>query len=341
LSDQSWAKESPLIDQWIESKIQNQELSKHVVKSYRHYLRRLLSGMALTPQEALSQAKQDVNAFWTHAKNSNGLTPVGKHLALMAMKNWVRFHGIYPPADRLKHPKSTRQAGSLSWEEAQAVCNSASKPYNVMLKLMLHCGWGISELLKFNSPETWERVKAYLASNPSQEYFRFNFQDRKTNPQPYFSLIPVTLLKEIVASGVTLPFSTEKGHPFSFEHYNLMVQYLGSAFHTALKRAPIPPTQGHISVHEMRDCFKTRCTLSKVPYEVGEFAIGHILDQRGYEKCYRDEPWMWSELRKVYAGTVVVPETDLWVAMQNAMQKDPEGFKKFVEAVKGIKVSEN
>lgn len=311
VSDATWMAETPEINGWITSRLEAGELSKHGVKSYRHYLRKLLSRMNLTPAQGLEKARVDVNGFWTLAKQVNGFTPISKHQALMALKNWLRYNGIYPPADRLRHPRRVTGHGSLGWGEALAVVSAASKPYNLILKLMLNAGWGISEFLKINSKEQWDRVREGLRQNPNAEYYRFDFEDRKNNPQPFYSLVPVEVLKEILASDVQLPFATRRGNlPFNFDRYNLMVQYLDSAFKTGLRRAPIPPAAGKITVHELRDVFRTRATLTKVAYEAAEFGLGHILDQRGYIKCYRDEPWMWSELRKIY-GSVAVTEDHL------------------------------
>lgn len=329
-----------LIESWLQNKLQNEELSEHAVRLYRAYLRRLLKGMNLTSEQVLEKAKLDINQLWTQAKNTNGMTASGRHKALLAFKNYLRWAGFYPPADRIAHSRRPRPMGHVSWDEAVSICNAAAKPYNLVFKLMLQCGWGAGEFFEFNKTETWQRVKQFLTTNPIAEYYRFDFSGRKSNVQPFFSLIPVTVLRDIVASGITLPISTIRHLPLDHMRYNQSINYMDSAFNTALKRAPIPPSQVKVSLHELRDCFRTRCTLSKVPYEVAEFALGHLLDQRGYEKCFFDEPWMWSQLRKIYGpNMLVVPETDLWVALENAMKNDPSRFKKFIEAVKGIEVS--
>ena len=301
---------SDLIETWLQNKLQNEELSLHGTRYYRSYLRRLLKGMGLTPEQVLEKAKVDINGLWTQAKNTNGMTASGRHKALLAFKNFLRWNGFYPPADRLNHSRRAHAMGHLTWDEALAICNAAAKPYNLIFKLMLHSAWGAGEFLEFNKAETWERVKQYLAKNPNAEYYKFEFSGRKTNPQPFYSLVPATVLREIFASEIPLPISTITGLPLEHSRYIGAISYLESAFNTALKRAPIPPSQIKVTLHELRDSFKTRCTLQKVPYEVAEFAMGHVLDQRGYEKCFYDLPWLWSELRKIY-GPAAATESQL------------------------------
>jgi len=335
-----------LIDTWIATKLEQGELSKFGASLYRPYLKRLLGNMGLTPEQALERAKTDINGLWTQAKNTNGMTAAGRHKSLLAFRNFLRFNGFYPPADKLSHKKQReerKKRGRLTWDEALAVCNAASKPYNLVFKLMLHSGWGASEFLEFNRAENWESVKQHLANNPQAEYYRFDFEGRKSNEQPFYSMIPANVLREVFASEVALPFGTIRGLPLDHDRYRQALMYLESAFNTAKARAPIPPLKGRVTLHELRDVFKTRATLCKVDYEPGEFALGHELDERGYQKCYNDEPYMWSELRKIYGPSLLVvsDSADVWAVLEAAIRKDPEKAKAFIEAVKGIEIRAN
>jgi hypothetical protein len=194
---------------------------------------------------------------------------------------------------------------------------------------MLHSAWGCSEFLEFNATETWNSVKDYLGKNPTAEYYRFDFEGRKSNDQPFYSLIPTSVLKEIFNAQITLPISTKKGLTLNHNRYHSAILYLGSAWNTAIRRAPIPPTKGRVTLHDVRDTFRTRCTLLKISFEASEFALGHELDQKGYNQCFNDEPWMWSELRKLY-GPVVATESALQERDKviEAMQQQIDELKK-------------
>ena len=98
-----------LIDTWIATKLEQGELSKFGASLYRPYLKRLLGNMGLTPEQALERAKTDINGLWTQAKNTNGMTAAGRHKSLLAFRNFLRFNGFYPPADKLSHKKQREE----------------------------------------------------------------------------------------------------------------------------------------------------------------------------------------------------------------------------------------
>lgn len=80
------------------------------------------------------------------------------------------------------------------------------------------------------------------------------------------------------------------------ENYKSSRIALDSAWKEALSRTD----RERFKLHELRDTFKTAGTRSGAAYEVAEFALGHQLDPRGYEKCWSDEAWMWNEISKIY-----------------------------------------
>jgi integrase len=193
----------------------------------------------------------------------------------------------------------------LTWAQALEVCQAASPPYRFIFKLQLHCGWGIGELFQFNSAKNWENVRAWHQADPSAPYYRIDFPGRKSNNQPFYSLIPHKVIQEILDSGVKTPFVTfdgkYPGRVLDAENYHNSEVCLNSAFKRALKRTKIK-VEGRLSPHDFRDCFRTECTLRNLPYEVGEFALGHTVDQRGYVQCYRDVPWLWNQISLLFGG---------------------------------------
>lgn len=74
----------------------------------------------------------------------------------------------------------------------------------------------------------------------------------------------------------------------------------GLIFRTALRRSGLN-FNGHLSPHDFRDVFRTEATIKGADYDAREFALGHQIDPRGYDKCYADLPWLWKEISKIYA----------------------------------------
>jgi hypothetical protein len=268
-------------------------------ETYGYGLRKLLKTMKISGEEALKLAREDPARFWIGAKSTAAaFKPSRRHKALNALRTFLRANDVYPPADRLKSPPKQKSI-RVAWNEAVTIIYGAKTPYNFIFNLMLHCGWGDQQFLQFNTKENWETIKAELASKPEAKRYRHEFQSRKTNPQPWHTLIPTKQLREILHSKVPLPFRTPRGAHLDMGNYKSSRMALATAFREAVDRTNIPNKE-RILLHELRDTFKSTGTTSGTAYEATEFALGHTLDPRGYEKCWSDEDWMWGELAKIY-----------------------------------------
>jgi integrase len=292
----------------LERWIHGADLAPQTKRSYRNFLRRLFQNMGITPDRALELAKSDSVGFWNQAKAAaSDFTPAGRTICLMGLKRLMRDNGIYPPADRLKYPRRKAIPASLSWNQGLAIVGAASRPYNYAFRLMLHCGWGLSEFLTFNTADTWDAVRGGLTSNPNAEYYKFDFPGRKLNGQPFYSVVPVKVLREIIQSGIPLPIATlhgpDKGRPLNLDNYESNSTYLHRAFRTAVNRAPIK-VSGRLTLHELRDTFYTQLERLGVPYEIREFALGHLIDARGYSKLWGEPEAIWREVKKLFEGEV-------------------------------------
>jgi hypothetical protein len=161
--------------------------------------------------------------------------------------------------------------------------------------------WGSKEFLRFNSESNWTIIKGFLTQTPDAPYYRYNQpKGRKQNEKAYHSTISMQLLKKVIA-GTSTPIRTERGTPLDMGNYSNSRNYLSAAFQNAVRRAQLTEqdTHGHVSLHELRDTRKTEATTHDVKYEVSEFAMGHVVDSRGYEKCWRDDRYVWNELSKL------------------------------------------
>ena len=207
------------------------------------------------------------------------------------MSIW-RCHAAHLKIKKVKPPVY------LKWDEANSIADAATPPYNMIYKIMLRAGWGIGEFLKFNTDETWTRVKAKLAKDPTAEYFRFDFSGRKRNNRPFFSLVPMKILADCVAletkKGMTLPMcgrgrNGANGTPLDHAHVFVARTYIESAFRTARNRAPITEVQGTPGAHELRDVFFTRAVQVGCAESAANFVMGHVVDGLGYNKASNDE----------------------------------------------------
>lgn len=307
-------KESKVFQLWASG------LTPNTRSVYIHYLAKLLRAANMQPEQVLQEAKTDLpNLLRTIKPYANTInSEKGRYTALYALRRFLVDNGYEDlPRARINKPHRVKPRTYLTWDQALAICAAASRPYNLMFKLMLHCGWGIGEFLAFNTKETWDRVKSYLASNPSAEYFRQDYPPRKTNPEGFYSLVPTMILKEMIGLGIPLPLCSKgrvvsgiqhDGVPLDMKHYHTAGEYTASAFNTARHRAAIT-VQGEPTQHDLRDTFRTRAAFVNCASDAAEFAMGHQIDKLQYNKAYYDESWVWTELKKIY-GPVALTEVE-------------------------------
>lgn len=297
---------SPMFELWL------QGLKPSTREIYGRYLRRLFKLAKLTPEQVVDATKKDIQTYINLVQSTNTFTERGRHLTVFALRRFLYDQGILmlPPA-RIHAPTPTKKPTNLTWEEAHAIAAAAAKPYNACFKLMLHSAWGIGQLLAFNFEDTWNSVKAQLARQPEKEYYRHDFSGRKKNTSEWYSLIPTSILREVldvvaVPIRATHGYGSEAGRRthktqgvvLNTDNYHAASTYLDRAWVTARKRAPIA-VKGEPTLHELRDCWRTKAAFVGCDDAAAEFAMGHAIDPLGYKKVYLREAWMWENLRKV------------------------------------------
>lgn len=297
-------------------------LKPQTARAYQHSILRVLDEMKVDAKTLYERAEKDPVATWKQIKNA--AKAIGSlHVRVLAQYAARRFlldqdEDLMLPRSHLKEPDLVKPPAYLSWDEAQKVCDAASSPYNLIFRIMLHTGWGTGEFLQFNKQQTWNAAKAKLTTpTPDQPYFRFGFRGRKKNRKAFYSLIPLKVLADAVAleakGKIKLPLS-HRGKsgktlsPLDDSHITTNRRYLSSAFRTALGRAAVILTQGSPTPHELRDSFLTRAIQTGCSDSAANFVMGHVIDRLGYNKCDKDEKWLWSELSKIHGPAAVTED---------------------------------
>jgi integrase len=320
-----------LLGSWLKT------LKPQTAKNYKACFVRLLGIMKTDCKTLLENAERDPIKTWKEIKQAAKQieAPRVRLNACYAARKFLldQNEDMMLPKSNLRQPELSKEPAYLSWDEAQKVCDAASSPYNLVFRIMLHSGWGAGEFLQFNKEATWAAVKAKLATGTNGDYFRFGFKGRKKNRRPFYSLVPTKVLGDAVAleaqSKIVLPLSAHgptiekakgekktreelikemSGMPLDDTNIETTRRYMESAFKTALRRAPIILTQGSPSLHELRDTFLTRAVQVGCSDSAANFCMGHALDKLGYNKCDRDEAWVWSELRKIHGPAFVTED---------------------------------
>jgi integrase len=308
--------EDKMLVDWLKT------LKPQTARAYQHSILRVLDEMKVDSETLYKRAEKDPVATWKEIKKAaKGIGSL--HVRVLAQYAARRFlldqdEYLILPRSHLTEPDLVKPPAYLSWEEAERVCDAASSPYNLVFRIMLHSGWGSGEFLQFNKEQTWVAVKAKVAApTPDQPYFRFAFKGRKKNRKPFYSLVPLKVLKDCVAleakGKIKLPLS-HRGKsgktlsPLDDSHITTNRRYLSSAFRTALKRATVTLTQGSPTPHELRDSFLTRAIQTGCSPSAANFVMGHVIDRLGYDKSSKDEKWVWSELSKIHGPAAVTED---------------------------------
>lgn len=306
-----------LLETWLD---QLWEDSPQTARGYGAGLSRLLGLMKIDSKTLLRRAQRDPKKTWIAMKEAaKGFPKRSVSItALYAGRKFLLDHDEYMmlPAAKLKIQK-VKPPVYLKWDDANTIADAAALPYNMIFRIMLQTGWGIGEFLKFNTPETWARVKAKLANEPGAECFRFDFIGRKKNDRPFYSLVPMKTLRECVAleakKGLNLPMcgrgrNGTPGTPLDHAHVFSARTYIESAFRTALKRAPVTDVQGTPGAHELRDVFFTRAIQVGCAESAANFVMGHVIDRLGYNKASNDDLWVWGEISKIHGPAAVTED---------------------------------
>jgi integrase len=126
---------------------------------YRVCFMRLLEIMKIDCRTSYENAEADPVGTWRNIKQTaQGLgKPRVRLNAQYAARRFIldQNEDLPLPKSNLKQPDLVKEPVYLTWDEAQKICDAASLPYNLIFKIMLSCGWGVGEFLKFNKAETW------------------------------------------------------------------------------------------------------------------------------------------------------------------------------------------
>jgi integrase len=284
-------------------------------QTYSMNLQRLITHANMSATDLVSVIKVELakNDASTYVKLVNlakgSFSETIAFAMICGLRRFLYDQGVLTlPRVRVENPERVKEIPDLSWDDGLKICNAASKPYNCAFKLILSCGWGIREFLTFNTKETWENVKAVI-NEATARYFKYTFKGRKRNQKPFYSLIPLDVLREIVSGDMEVPLKTTKSRGSNGKdgmvldlngHYRVAERYIHGAFLTAYHRALLTKKQGQPSPHSLRSAFRTRASTTGCEPTVAEFAMGHTIDALGYNRVYNNEAYMWSELKKIY-----------------------------------------
>jgi len=260
-----------------------------------------------------------VDALKAYVKSKRTGT-VDKRNTWFAVRSFYEYHRS--PLPKIPRNESSRlfkpseadkrrvlELAPLRLEEVRQLIMNVSQPYRSALIVMFQGAMGLAEFTEFNQ-SAWHKVAQDL-ENPGpirvdlyraktsrgrvKKYYTFIGEDAKSLIKQWLQVRPEAQEQE----ELFLTFNKNMGR-----WVPITSPLIGNAITKAAKRIGLIKENGlnryHVHAHELRDLFKSLCTLSGVNQVASEFFLGHTVDKLGYDKSPEyDEEWFRNEYRKV------------------------------------------
>jgi len=320
----AWINEHPSVKAWL-----TRHMKVSTQDGYGHAFYAFTRGVSKTPEELLEMRK--AGNGWNLEKMlqdfiiSGSYVSQGKHekgrIVQMANLSKSRRKSFYTsvrdffaqtygengplalPQDRAFkiQENETRQKSRPTYihlPDAEKIIATMKEPYHTLFTIAKYAGMGRDEILCLN--KFWPSLRHQLIEG--KDPIRMEFSRRKKSDQPYFTLIPASLLKpyEHVESN---PFQShdEKNRGMKpIAYYDLRAAWIG-----AMKRANITiPFTSHL----LRDLFITGITgKAGASTIISHFMAGHSVDRNLYLQ-YMQEPELvvaeWNKIKAFLDGGV-------------------------------------
>lgn len=189
----------------------------------------------------------------------------------------------------------------------------ANEPYRTILQIMYQSGMGLSEFQYFNT-HGWKQIKDQLEKEGPMKLKLFRRKTSEARVHAYYTFLgeegkdAIKRWLRIRESKYGLPkdddpifITIQKRNGVIGAPSKVTIQH---NLIRAMKKAGIVPLNAKgpydLHPHELRDMFKSMCTVAGVNAVVSEFFLGHVIDRLGYDKSPKyDEAFVKNEYLKV------------------------------------------
>jgi site-specific recombinase XerC len=182
-------------------------------------------------------------------------------------------------------------------EDLKATLMEAEEPYRTIFQIMLQSGMGLAEFQYFNR-YGWKQIKDQLDKPGPMKINLFRVKTSGEKLEKYYTFIGEEG-KEAIKRWLRIreqkygPVKDEEPIFITIKKMNGEIAPPASVtIHAqmvkAMKRAGVVPRtqKGRYDLHphELRDIFKSMCTIAGVKEVASEFFLGHRIDRLGYDK---------------------------------------------------------
>jgi Skp family chaperone for outer membrane proteins len=369
-----------IIEEWL-----NDQTRSATRRQYHILFRKFWSwvqqeGLFETPEELLNDYERKegkakyfhvamMKSFMRWLRDEADYSINSRSAALNAIRSFYAFnHTPFPKItrqDRRKMFEPTEkeiqkqlESNPVKLDDLKSTLMEAEEPYRTILQIMFQSGMGLEEFQYFNR-HGWSQIKNHLNDEGPMKIKLFRRKTSEGRVHTYYTFLG-NEGKESIKRWLRIRES-KFGLPKEDEPIFLTIQKRNGAINApakitiqhnlihAMKKAGVVPPNAKgpydLHVHELRDMFKSMCTLSGVNRVASEFFLGHTIDRLGYDKSPKyDEDFFKREYSKVE------PKLNLWsqkpseaveiIQLRNRVKELEAAFKTFPEVARTLSQAE-
>lgn len=213
---------------------------------------------------------------------------------------------VFKPSEADK--RRAMELAPLKLAEIRELIMNLRQPYRTALMVIFQGAMGLAEFSQFNE-NAWQKIKDELDKPGPVRVDLYRSKTSRTNVKSYYTFIGEDA-KVLVKLWLQIRPKVKSNYLFlTFNKTTrtwvpVRAALIGNAITKAAKKTGLIEENGldryHIHAHEVRDLFKSLCTLNGVNHVASELFLGHTVDKLGYDKSPQyNEEWFKNEYRKV------------------------------------------
>jgi site-specific recombinase XerD len=272
--------------------------------------------------------------YFRYLRNEVGYSINSRRTALTAIRNFYMYNhtplpkltrqdlrGMLEPTENEIQKKLN--VNPVSLEDLRDTLLATNEPYRTIFQILYQSGMGLAEFQYFNQ-HGWTQIKDQLDQDGPIKINLFRRKTSEAHVHTYYTFLGEEG-KEAIKRWLRIR-EAKYGPPQDDEPLFITIQKKNGVIGApatvtiqqnlirAMKRAGIVPVDAtgpyDLHPHELRDMFKSMCTLAGVNKTASEFFLGHSIDPLGYDKSPKyDVAWFQREYQKVEPRLTLFSET--------------------------------
>lgn len=279
-ADQAW-------NQW------SRTLHPLTLKTYESVFFKFMKGMKLKPTELRDRADKDPRETSKLVKlrfaelEKEGKTKALRSVSKSALQSFLAFHEVALPLTGLKINGHKRRKPFMSWEDGLRIIGLANVEYQPVYKFLLWSALDVERFTKLNQDQTrLSKIKRQL-QDQSLDWIKIDVPEGRKRSPAFFVMVP----REIAA---LLPILDQSSKPI-ISKQNIFHNWV-----LARNRAGFSDLT-RIGPHNLRSVWISEAARRKLDPIVCEHQLGHIVDDKNYQRLQDDEAWVLGEFREAWA----------------------------------------